>query len=491
MAELPVVGGYEIRRGLGRGAMGSVYLGYDPKLDREVAVKILQKDFAQSPKHRQRFEREARAIAALRHPNIVKIYDYGGSPEKYLYLVMEYVSGPHAGKLCREHGTYPETVLLAVGLRLADALAEAHAAGIIHRDIKPENVFLEGGRVVLGDFGIVKAITENNPLGKEAASPMTEVIGTPGFMAPEQLEGKPLDERTDIFAFGALLYYLGCKKLPFDADSPYELMAQFRDERPLPLIERRPELSESVSRLIQDCLEVNPKARPRTIREVHRGLREALEELGGRDPRELIEGYLKNPERFRREDRQHVVKHLVGRLKVAVRDEDGVAANAIRTRLAILDPNNSDAMRVSGVTKLIRRIRREGRGRRWWPLVATLLATGMVGATLYLTRSTEPREPPQAPVAAVAPQPHRPAPTLLQVRATDRTHVFVDGRALGHTPDFASTEVPSGEVEVELVHRRRGRLKRTIKLEPGQATTVVVDWRRKRVQVENERPTAQ
>jgi len=327
MPHLPVINRYQIKRGLGRGAMGSVYLAVDPKFGREVAVKVLQKEFALHSKHRQRFEREAKAIAALKHPNIVEIFDYGGSPDEHLFLVMEYIKGSHTGALCREHGPFPETALASLGIELAAALARAHAGGIIHRDLKPENVFLDGGRVVLADFGIAKAIAEENPFGAEAASAYTDVIGTPGFMAPEQLEQRRLDARTDIFSFGALLYYLASQKLPFNADSPYALLKVFQETRPVPLEERRPELSEQISRLVQDCLEVAPLARPPDMEHVRKRLRDVLESCGAREPRDILAEYERDPLTFYAVDRSRVVQHLLGRLKITVRDEDGVVAD--------------------------------------------------------------------------------------------------------------------------------------------------------------------
>ena len=117
---------YQIKEGLGQGTSGSVFLAADPKMGRDVAIKILQQEFARTPKHRERFEREARAIAALRHPNIVDIYDFGGSPDEYLYLVMEFIPGPHIGKHVRENSPVPESILVALGLELSRALGHAH-----------------------------------------------------------------------------------------------------------------------------------------------------------------------------------------------------------------------------------------------------------------------------------------------------------------------------------------------------------------------------
>ncbi|MFC1611467.1 serine/threonine protein kinase [Myxococcota bacterium] len=348
----PVIGRYEVRSGLGRGAMGSVYLAFDPKMGREVAIKVLQREFAQSTKHRARFDREARAIAALRHPNIVEIYDYGGSPDDHLYLVMEFIAGPHVGKVVRDNGPFPESVLAAVGVELTAALGHAHQSGIIHRDLKPENVFIDKGRLVLADFGIVKAITSDNPLGAAAATPRTDVIGTPGFMAPEQLVQDPLDARTDVFSLGSLMYYLATLKLPYDAESPYALLKEFRETRPTPLADVRPDLSDTISALVQDCLEVNQDFRPKDVEIVRRRLRQALDQLGARDAREILARFETNPDGFREQDKERTIGHLIEQLKIAVRDGDGILADGVRGRIGVLDPNNAEAQRITGAAHL-------------------------------------------------------------------------------------------------------------------------------------------
>jgi serine/threonine protein kinase len=431
---------YEIRRGLGSGSMGSVYLAFDPKVSREVAVKILRKEFAKSEKHRQRFEREARAIAALRHPNVVEIYDYGGSPEEHLYLVMEYVRGQNLGKLLEANGPLPEPVLAACGLELGAALQHAHEHGVIHRDIKPENVFLDRGRIVLVDFGIVKAIAPENPLGADAARSRTDVIGTPGFMAPEQIEQKPLDARTDLFAFGALLYFLAANKLPFEADSPYALVEQFRTSRAAPITFVRQDLSEEMRRIIHDCLEVDPKLRPSDAKSVRDRLRPVLQRYGVSDARDVLAQYESNPSGLigeRRRTTRRSAKHST------------VATSRVRRSLILA--------------------------------VAALVVTAAIGL-LSRDRFADPE--PEA-VAAVLP-----TQTLVKVRSRQRTHVWVNGVALGATPSLAPAPVPSGKQTFEFVSDK-GRLKRELELPRGGTVVVNVDWKKKKVQLSTGDETAE
>jgi serine/threonine-protein kinase len=375
--------------------MGSVYLAWDQRIGREVAVKVLAQQFAKNKKHRTRFEREARAIAALRHPNIVEIYDYGGSPDQYLFLVMELIPGPNVGRLCREHGTFPESVLAAAGTELAGALHHAHQAGIIHRDLKPENVFLDRGRLVLVDFGISKAIAPENPFGAEAAAPRTDIIGTPGFMAPEQLLLQQLEARTDIFSFGALLYYLATKKLPFDAGSPYALLQKLRETRPRPLVEVRPDLSEAMSRLVHQCLEADADWRPEDAEGVRKRLRGILDDLGAGDARDILARFEENPADFRVADRKRTVAHLAGQLEIAVRDEDGATADGIRERISVLDPGNPAALRmrlrrgqrVETAPEIVLARTRRRRSRGWLLAVAAAVLTlGAVVVSRFWTR---------------------------------------------------------------------------------------------------------
>ncbi len=482
----PVIGRYEVRRGLGRGAMGSVYLAFDPKLQREVALKVLQKEFAENPKYRTRFEREARALAALRHPNVVEIYDYGGSPDAYLYLVMEYVRGPHVGRLSRDHHPLPESVIAAIGCELAHALGAAHKAGIIHRDLKPENVFVDRGRLVLGDFGIVKAITADNPFGRAAASPRTDIVGTPGFMAPEQLSGEALDSRADLFALGAMLYYLATLKLPFDADSPYALLKAFQNTHPTPLSVLRGDFSVELCSVIHACLALERDQRPKSAEVLSRSMRHVLNDLGTGDVRETLAGFELGPEAFRVRDRAATASHLVKELKIAVRDQDGIRCDSIRQRLFVLDPLNPEAQRVSGAATLIamqkptlrgrtrRLFRRIPRGLRWGSLTALIVGTAF-GAAFFAAPPPTPRPTLTLPGATAKAQ--------LTLRASHRTRVTINGRELGETPQLSSALVAPGIVTLEVLHPRFGFLKEQLTVTRTSHMNIYVDWPKRRIDI--------
>ncbi|MED5464259.1 MAG: serine/threonine-protein kinase [Myxococcota bacterium] len=472
---------YTILRSLGQGTSGTVFLAHDPKMGRDVAVKVLREDFAQNPRHRARFEREARAIATLTHPNIVDLYDFGGSPDHSLYLVMEFVPGQNLGQLAQDNAPLPESALVAIGLELSAALEHAHETGIIHRDLKPENVFLNRGRLVLVDFGIARAITEDSPLKAHSSSRITEVIGTPGFMAPEQLQERPLDAKADIFAFGALLYFLTSQRLPYQAKSPYQLLNVMRETRPLPLNELRPEISSRFSSLMQRCLSCDPAMRPDSMSEIRQELIATLRDLGGGDVRQLLTDFEAAPEAFAQHARDKSVTHLVNQLKIAARDQDAPRAQSVRSRLAVLAPEHSQVPGMEDVNRLLSETPEEispelaysrFTARRRGLLILTLGALVMAAAGWWI--ATRPSSP-----ASVS-SPSSPAPrgtTTLSVSATARTRVFVNGSAAGATPGFIPVTVPSGATHLEFMGPNKKKLKQDLTLSPNTQTHVTVEWK--------------
>src|SRR5687767_9922838 len=228
------LGPYEIVAPIGAGGMGEVYRARDTRLERTVAVKVLPPHLSASPEVRQRFEREARTISQLSHPHICALYDVGREAETE-YLVMEYLEGGTlAERLAR--GPLPLEQTLRFGIEIADALDKAHRQGIVHRDLKPGNVMLTKTGVKLLDFGLAKAFAPSTARSgvsltalptQQRASNLTEegtILGTFQYMSPEQLEGREADARTDIFAFGAVLYEMATGKKAFAGRSQASLI---------------------------------------------------------------------------------------------------------------------------------------------------------------------------------------------------------------------------------------------------------------------------
>jgi serine/threonine protein kinase len=240
------LGPYEIDAPLGAGGMGEVYSARDTRLDRTVAIKVLPSHRSDQPEARERFDREARAIAALNHPNICQIYD-GGSQGPIDYLVLEYLQGVSlADRLAT--GAIPFHQILRFSLEVADALDAAHRRGIIHRDLKPGNIFLTAhGECKVLDFGLAKLVDEDVPEAATATSPVTmagTAVGTIAYMSPEQAGGETLDERTDIFSFGAVLYEMATGKPAFQGKTSAVIFKAILDETPVALSERNPILPE-------------------------------------------------------------------------------------------------------------------------------------------------------------------------------------------------------------------------------------------------------
>src|SRR5256886_8422224 len=264
------LGPYEIQSPLGAGGMGEVYRARDTRLGRDVALKILPESFAREGDRLHRFEQEARAVAALNHPNILAIFDTGqqnGSP----YLVSELLEGETL-RAVLDAGVLPQRKTIEYGVQIAQGLAAAHEKAIVHRDLKPENIFVnKDGRIKILDFGLAKLAQKANAAAADDGITLTSshtaagvVMGTASYMAPEQVRGEPADPRTDIFAFGALLYEMLSGKRAFRRDTPAETMTAVLKEDPPELSDPGHPISPALDRIVRRCLEKNPEQRFRS-----------------------------------------------------------------------------------------------------------------------------------------------------------------------------------------------------------------------------------
>jgi eukaryotic-like serine/threonine-protein kinase len=263
------LGAYEILSPLGAGGMGAVYRARDTRLDRTVAIKVLLSGLSDDPMRRQRFEREARAIASLSHPHICGLYDIGREGQVE-YLVLEYLEGETlARRLAR--GPMPTQDLLRVGIEIADALDKAHQQGLIHRDLKPGNIMLTKVGAKLLDFGLAKAV-QAQPAGEAltamstatASKPLTArgaVMGTYHYMAPEQVEGRDVDSRLDIFSFGAVLYEMATGRKAFEGEAAATVIAAVLRRDPEPISAVQPMTPAALERLVMACLAKGPDDR--------------------------------------------------------------------------------------------------------------------------------------------------------------------------------------------------------------------------------------
>jgi len=275
-----LVGSYTIVRELGRGGMGRVYLATDAKLGRTVALKSLAPHLVRDPSQRERLRREARSAAALTHPGICTVYALE-EVDGHLYLATEYLDGHTLGDEIRSGRRPAPAEILRTARELASALASAHAAGIVHRDLKPDNVMrTRDGRVKILDFGLARIVESevsketfdprgaSPPAAGGRASPAVSfatrpgvIIGTPAYMAPEQINGEPADARVDIFALGVMLYELSCGVHPFSAGTELATVARVLGSDPSPLGARCPDVPAPLVAVIARCLRKTPAER--------------------------------------------------------------------------------------------------------------------------------------------------------------------------------------------------------------------------------------
>jgi Tol biopolymer transport system component len=263
------LGPYEIASALGAGGMGEVYRARDTRLERTVAIKVLPAHLANDPERRQRFEREARAISSLNHPHICTIHDIG-SQEGVDFIVLEYLEGESLEARLRK-GPLPLAETLRLAAQVAGALDGAHRRGVVHRDLKPGNIMLTASGAKLLDFGLAKVAAPVSAGAPTETAPLTAagaVFGTFQYMAPEQLEGKEADARTDVFAFGAVLYEMLAGRRAFEASSPASLIAAILDREPPSLSVSQPLVPPVLDRVVRKCLAKDPDARWQSARDL-------------------------------------------------------------------------------------------------------------------------------------------------------------------------------------------------------------------------------
>jgi serine/threonine protein kinase/tetratricopeptide (TPR) repeat protein/TolB-like protein len=268
------LGPYEIVEPLGKGGMGEVYRANDLRLNRSVAIKIVPGGAGVSAERRERFDREAQAVAKLDHPNVCRVYDVGHDRDLD-FLVMEYLEGETLASRMAE-GALPVDDAIDIACQIADALAHSHQHGLVHRDLKPGNVMLTPMGAKLLDFGVAKWLSGRD--GSTAATNSTligagTIAGTLQYMAPEQIEGKPVDERCDIFALGVILYEMLSGRHAFTTDTPSATVAGILSAQPVPLRDFLPEISQALAKVVGKCLAKRPTERFQSADEVAAALR--------------------------------------------------------------------------------------------------------------------------------------------------------------------------------------------------------------------------
>lgn len=334
---------YELLERVGQGGMAVVYRGKDQSLGREVAVKILHNHLADYQEARDRFEREARAVAKLRHENILEIFDYSGSPQaRACYIVTEFIEGQTLKQFITAHPiAFPEIGAMIL-VQVGRALAHAHAAGILHRDIKPENVMIRADGVVkLTDFGI------SHMVDLERLTITGQLLGSPAYMAPEHVEGRPIDYRTDVFAAGIVLYQLTVGRLPFEGKNPHEVLKRIAECTFPPARKANPHIGNQLGRILERAMARDPADRYQAMTEMVIALETYLADCGLEQPAAELARYFQAPAAYEVALRARLIDHLIRRGKAQLGGRRGAsnpAALDAFDRVLTLDPGNAEVL---------------------------------------------------------------------------------------------------------------------------------------------------
>ncbi|MBL9018633.1 MAG: protein kinase [Myxococcales bacterium] len=384
-----VIDKYELLERVGQGGMAVVYRGIDRSLKRVVAVKVLHKHLADYQEARDRFEREAQAVAKLRHENILEIFDYAAKPDSEAYIVTEFIDGQTLKQVVTDRPiVFPEIGAMVI-LQVGRALAHAHAGGILHRDVKPENIMVRSDGVVkLMDFGI------SHMVDLERLTVTGQLLGSPAYMAPEHVEGRPLDFRTDVFALGIVLYQLCTGRLPFEGKNPHEVLkriaeCKFTDPRTV-----NPRIGNRLGRIILRAMAAQPNDRYPAIGEMVAALESYLDESGiapDKVPGELSR-YFAAPASYERALEDRLVDPLTRRGKQLLADDNTPAALDVFDRVLTIDADNEQVIAIlDGINRRVK-LKAVGLG------VVAALAIG--GGAYAIHQKNQPPEP-EAPQVAL------------------------------------------------------------------------------------------
>src|SRR5262245_50497095 len=386
--------------------MAIVYRGLDRSLKRTVAVKILHKHLSDYQEARDRFEREAQAVAKLRHENILEIFDYAAKADSEAYIITEFIDGLTLKQFVTDRPVaFPEIGAMII-LQVARALAHAHAGGILHRDVKPENIMIRSDGVVkLMDFGI------SHMVDLERLTVTGQLLGSPAYMAPEHVEGRPLDFRTDVFAVGIVLYQLTVGKLPFEGKNPHEVLKRIAECRFVDPRQANPRIGNRLGRIILRAMAAQPSDRFPAIGEMVLALEGYLEESGIAHDKVAGElgRYFQAPGAYELALKERMIDHLTRRGQDQLAADDRAAALDVFDRVLTIDPKNPRVLEI--LDGINRRKRRR----------ANLAAAGFVGVLAVCAwmvhRNAEP--PPADPTPAL----EAPGASPLAPRRTEIAHV--------------------------------------------------------------------
>ncbi|MFL5312114.1 MAG: serine/threonine-protein kinase [Myxococcales bacterium] len=441
------LGRYRLDEQVGQGGMAVVWRGFDTQLRRVVAVKVLHPHLHAREDVRRRFDREAQAVARLHHPHILDVYDFSGLSAEPSYLVTEFIRGRTLRDFAEENAFHPPELAAACLLPIAEALEHAHAAGVVHRDVKPENVMVrEDGVVKLTDFGIAALLDPG-----EKFTMTGSILGSPAHLAPETIEGKPADPRSDLFSFGTIFYWLSCGELPFQAPSPAALLRAILDGKLKDPRATRAAVSDGQAKIILRCLERDPARRYQSAAELRQELEALLAEAGVEQPLEVLARFVRDPGVEGPRVRARLVDRCLARGEEELSRKRTSAALAAFGRVLALDPQNAQAK--GRVDRIRRRARLLKLGRR--ALIATTACAIAAAISLPAIRFAErvqaaraEREQQEArarelTAAAAAPSaPTASDSTTAPASTANRTSTSRPGAVAGSPPGEVATPAP-------------------------------------------------